>query len=94
MTLVIPVDAVQGLAGAGAKDLERCEIKSGGLSLHWPALDASLWVPGLLAGITGSRTWMAARLGSVGGAAKSKAKADAARRNGRLGGRPRKKDAA
>jgi hypothetical protein len=77
ITLVAPVDAVEDLAGAASGDLERFAIESGGLSLHWPTLDASLWVPGLLAGITGSRRWMAARLGSAGKAAK--VNADAAR---------------
>jgi hypothetical protein len=37
---------------------------------------------------------MAAQLGREGGATTSKAKAAAARRNGRLGGRPRKQAAA
>jgi hypothetical protein len=37
---------------------------------------------------------MAETLGAKGGAATSKAKGAAARRNGRLGGRPRKKAAA
>jgi len=34
--------------------------------------------------------WMASRMGSAGGAAKSEAKASAARANGAKGGRPRK----
>jgi hypothetical protein len=56
----------------------------------FPKLDADLWLPALLEGVFGSRRWMAARLGARGGKAKSKAKARAARANGKLGGRPRK----
>jgi hypothetical protein len=42
----------------------------------------------------GSRRWMAAQLGQRGGSARSAAKAAAARANGKLGGRPRKREAA
>jgi len=30
-----------------------------GLGLHWPALDADLYVPGILDGVFGYRTWTA-----------------------------------
>jgi hypothetical protein len=53
-----------------------------------PRLDADLYVPALLEGVLGSRRWMAARLGAVGGQARTQAKAAAARANGRRGGRP------
>jgi hypothetical protein len=36
------------------------------------------------------RRWLAAEMGRLGGAVTTKAKAVAARRNGKLGGRPRK----
>ncbi|MBP7521851.1 MAG: hypothetical protein KA896_15595 [Leptothrix sp. (in: Bacteria)] len=67
--------------------------------IHVPALDADLYVPGLLQGLFGSRAWMsrraverqaAAALGAAGGRARSEAKRRAAQENGRLGGRPRK----
>ena len=94
MVLLIPVEIVQDLAEAAPADLGEIEIEAGGLSLHWPRLDADLWVPALLAGITGTRRWMAAELGAQGGAARTKAKAEAARRTGKRGGRPPKKAAA
>jgi hypothetical protein len=59
MVLLIPVEIVQDLAEAAPADLGEIEIEAGGLSLHWPRLDADLWVPALLAGITGTRRWMA-----------------------------------
>jgi hypothetical protein len=84
-----PADA-QGLEDATPAQLSEIEISPSGFGLHWPQLDADLWVPGLLEGATGSRKWMAARLGAQGGKARSLAKRTAARANGALGGRPRK----
>lgn len=81
---------VEGLAGASADDLRAVEIDSQGLGIHFPKLDADLYVPALLEGVLGSRRWMAARLGTAGGQARSPAKATAARENGKRGGRPRK----
>jgi hypothetical protein len=63
---------------------------SGGLGLHFPKLDADLYLPALLDGWLGSRRWMAARMGERGGRARSAAKRTASRANGKLGGRPRK----
>ena len=45
---------------------------------------------GLLEGVLGSKSWMAARLGAAGGRARSDAKAAASRGNGKRGVRPRK----
>lgn len=81
---------VEGLAGASVDDLRAVEIDNLGLGIHFPRLDADLYVPALLEGVLGSRRWMAARLGAAGGQARSAAKATAARENGRRGGRPRK----
>lgn len=86
--LAIPVDRLEGLAGAAADALADIEISPAGLGLHWPQLDADVYLPALLQGVFGSRTWMAAQLGSAGGQARSPAKAAAARANGRKGGRP------
>jgi len=81
----------QVLENAKPSDLDVIEISPSGFGLHFPKLDADVWVPALLEGVFGSRRWMAARLGARGGRVKSRAKARAVRANGRLGGRPRKK---
>jgi hypothetical protein len=80
----------QGLERARPADLEPIEISPSGFGLHFPKLDVDLWLPALLEGVFGSRAWMAARLGARGGKSKSRAKARAARANGKRGGRPRK----
>lgn len=84
-----PVEQAQGLAGAEASDLETIEISAAGLGLHWPRLDADLYVPALVKGMLGTKQWMA-EIGATGGKAATEAKVAAARVNGRLGGRPRK----
>jgi hypothetical protein len=85
-----PRDA-QGLENARAGQLATIEIAPPGFGLHWPKLDADLYVPAMLDGILGSRRWMAARLGAAGGRSRSAAKVAASRKNGKLGGRPGKK---
>jgi hypothetical protein len=85
-----PPRLVEGLAGATPADLAEIEVSPAGLGLHWPKLDADVYVPALLQGVFGSKRWMAAELGAVGGKARSGAKATSARENGRKGGRPRK----
>lgn len=84
-----PRDA-QGLERAKPSQFEPIEISPSGLGIHFPKLDADLYLPALLEGFLGSKQWMAARLGQSGGKAKSPAKRAAARANGKLGGRPRK----
>jgi Protein of unknown function (DUF2442) len=84
-----PRDA-QGLENARPSQLEEVQISPSGFGIHFPKLDADLYVLALLEGFLGSRKWMAARLGQIGGRARSTAKKQASRANGRLGGRPRK----
>ena len=84
-----PRDA-EGLTHASRDDLAEIKIEAFGLGIHFPRLDADLYVPALLEGVLGSRRWMAARLGAAGGRVRSNAKAAASRNNGRRGGRPRK----
>ena len=88
--VAFPVRLAEGLADASATDLADIEISASGLGLHWPKLDADLYIPALLQGVFGSKRWMAAQLGAVGGRVRSPAKSAAARDNGRKGGRPRK----
>jgi len=80
----------QGLENARPADLENAEITPTGFGIHFPRLDADLYIPSLLKGFLGSKRWMAAEIGRSGGIASTKAKVLAARRNGKLGGRPKK----
>jgi DNA invertase Pin-like site-specific DNA recombinase len=89
VTLAVPARLIQGLSNAGTSDLSKIEITPSGWGLHFPRLDADVYVPALFEGIYGSKAWMkqAAR---VAGSTRSPAKAAAARANGKKGGRPRK----
>ncbi len=80
----------QGLGGASPSQLEEIEITPSGFGIHFPKLDADLYLPALLEGFFGSKKWMASRLGQAGGRSKSAAKQGASRANGRLGGRPKR----
>lgn len=81
---------VPGLARAQPDDLADIEISPSGLGIHFPNLDEDLYLPALLEGFLGSKRWMASEMGKRGGKATTRAKAVAARKNGKLGGRPRK----
>jgi hypothetical protein len=85
-----PSQLVQDLHGASQDDLADIEVDGLGFNLHWPALDADLYVPALVSGIFGARAWMARELARGAGRTTSPAKAAAARSNGAKGGRPRK----
>lgn len=80
----------QGLEAAKPDDLKDVEISPSGLGVHFPKLDADLYLPALLEGLLGSANWEAARMGAKGGRARTPAKVAAARANGAKGGRPRK----
>jgi hypothetical protein len=86
----LPED-VEGLEDAHKSQLSEIEITPSGFGIHFPAIDADVYLPSLLEGITGSKAWMASRLGQAGGRSRSTAKRNASRANGRLGGRPRKR---
>ena len=88
--LAVPVRLIEGLADATPHDLGNVEVTPSGLGLYWSVLDADVYIPALLNGVFGSRSWMASMLGSKGGKANTSAKVAAARSNGRKGGRPRK----
>jgi hypothetical protein len=85
--LHIPPALIQGIENATPADMAEIVIQGRGLGLHFPRLDADLYVPALARGVLGTSAWMRS-LGQKGGVSKSPAKAAAARRNGRLGGRP------
>jgi len=84
---IFPARSVQGLDKATDEQLSQIEVLPTGVGLHWEALDADLSVTGLVAGLFGSRRWMQ-ELARRGGQSKSEAKANAARDNGKKGGRP------
>jgi hypothetical protein len=93
-SFAFPARLAQGLEGASHKDLAEVEILGLGLGLHWERLDVDLSVPGLLAGLFGTKAFMDRQRAACAGSATSAAKAAAARRNGKKGGRPRKTTAA
>ena len=88
--LAFPPRIAEGLERAAPSDLTDIEISPSGFGIHFPKLDAHLYLPALLQGAFGSKRWMAAQLGAAGGKARSPAKRAAARANGKRGGRPRK----
>jgi hypothetical protein len=94
LEVAFPPVLAQGLETATREELDELELTPSGLGLHFPRIDADVYVPALMQVVFGSRTWMAERLGRAGGVKSSPAKADAARANGRKGGRPRKRPAA
>jgi hypothetical protein len=88
--LVFDPKKVQGLENATVLGLKRVEITPSGLGLHFPLLDADIYLPALLEGVLGTQRWAAVEMGRRGGVVSTKAKAQAARENGKLGGRPRR----
>ena len=89
-THIFPAALAQELHGADDEALANVVIDGVGFNLHWPALDADLYVPALVAGVFGTRDWMAREWARTAGSATSPAKAAASRANGAKGGRPRK----
>ncbi|WP_319798673.1 DUF2442 domain-containing protein [Nitrobacter sp.] len=85
-TFAFPPHLAQGLESATDDQLAAVEILGRGYGLHWEELDVDLSLPGLMAGIFGTKAWMAGHAGR----ATSPAKAAASRANGAKGGRPRK----
>jgi len=87
--LIIPVALISSLRNAADKDLSAVEVGPAGIDLHWERLDADLTVASLARLVLGTQGLLRAA-GSAGGAARTQAKARAARLNGRKGGRPRR----
>jgi hypothetical protein len=88
-----PAALAEGLADAPRSKLAKIKISPSGLGLHWPLLDADLYVPGLILGAFGSGRWMQ-QIGKLGGLSRSASKAKASRENGKRGGRPKERAAA
>jgi hypothetical protein len=85
--ITLPVELIPNLRRASRQDIRAVEILGQGGGLHWESLDLDLSVPGLLSSVFAGPEWLA-ELGRVGGRKTSVAKAAAARKNGRKGGRP------
>ena len=85
-TFAFPPRIVQDLEQATPEQLAGVEVLGMGYGLHWEAADVDISVSGLMAGILGTKAYMARRAGQ----ATSPAKAAAARTNGAKGGRPPK----
>ena len=85
-TFAFPPHVAQGLEQGSPEQLAEVEVLGSGYGLHWESLDVDLSIPGLMAGLFGTKTYMARHAGK----ATSPAKAAAARANGAKGGRPRK----
>lgn len=75
-----------GLENATPQELARVEVLPPGDAIAWDELDAHISIPGVLFHLLNVKAWHAKWLGG----AKSEAKAAAARKNGKKGGRPRK----
>ena len=84
-----PSGLLQGLRDATPRQLAEVEVTPSGYGLHWESLDVDLGVPQLVAGLFGTKAWMA-QLGRQGGKSRSATKAQASQANGKLGGRPSK----
>jgi hypothetical protein len=87
--LVLQRELLEGLQSATRRQLMNVEITPQGTGLHWPDLDADLYVPNLRRHIYGTKQWMS-QIGKLGGSARTSAKREASRLNGRSGGRPKK----
>lgn len=59
LEFAFPPQLAEGLANATPADLVEIEISPTGLGLHFPQLDADLYLPALLNGVLGSPGWMA-----------------------------------
>jgi hypothetical protein len=57
-SFAFPARLAQGLEGASNQDLAQVEILGLGFGLHWERLDVDLSVPGLLAGLFGTKAFM------------------------------------
>ena len=61
LLVVFGPQMIEGLQDAKPRELQ--EITPSGSGLHFPRIDADVYLPGLLTGQFGSRRWMAAQLG-------------------------------
>lgn len=81
-----PVTRIKELQNASEKDIRSGYITKSGDAIHWDELDAHYTIAGRAANIFGTKEW--SELAKIGGSKTSLAKAQAARLNGKKGGRP------
>ncbi len=81
---------VEGLQHASTEDLKSVEVEAFGLGIHFPTIDADLYVPALLKGVLGSKRWMTARLATTTGGIHDASQPGAMRENGNRRRRRRK----
>ena len=81
--------AIKELRGLSQTQLQGLQPDNAGLTLSQRDLDIDIYLPGLLGEVLGVKP--GALLGRKGGASRSPAKRRASKRNGRRGGRPKKK---
>ena len=90
-SFAFPARLAQGLEDANADALAEVEVLGQGYGLHWGKVGCrSQRLPGSLPRLFGPKTFMDRQRAARAGASTSQAKADAARQNGRKGGRPAK----
>ncbi len=58
-TFAFPPPLAQGLETAAKEELSQVEVLGSGSGLHWEALDTDLAIAGLLAGLFGTKAYMA-----------------------------------
>jgi hypothetical protein len=87
-SFAIPARIIQGLENASDNDLTTIEITASGMGLYFPAVDADILVAPLLAGVLGTRSFMAQRLGRAGGPAAAFPKRPRRGRTARAAGVP------
>lgn len=92
-SMAIPRKAVPGLERATPAVIASVVVSPAGDALSWPALDVTIYVPGLVERVFGTRLFAAAT-GRRGGHRRSKAKAAASKANGAKSSRPRKRPSA
>ena len=89
-TYGFPTRIIEDLQGAEAEALAEIQVDGMGLNLHWPRLDVDLYVPSLVAGVFGSRAWMARLSARTARLPPSPVRTTGALSNGAKSNRPRK----
>jgi hypothetical protein len=84
----IPISAIQELADATPAQLRRIEVSPMRDSLRFPALDADIYVPGLISEVFGQI--IRSEFARAAGRRSTPKKTRAVRENGKKGGRPKK----